>query len=143
MPQRTLHCCEFARYNGSTPLACQATCDADAACAAWTYHAAAAQPPLCTLRSDVSNSVQTIWTPPSIDLDSTSGVKRPSPLLGGREAELQLSANDTSLSIHVYVDQLMSEGFFQHGRVAMTRASDAPVSHQPPSGGGRERGQRQ
>ena len=43
----------------------------------------------------------------------------------GTSTELQLSPNDKSISLSVYVDNTFSEAFWQGGRVAMTVVTPA------------------
>ena len=53
---------------------------------------------------------------------ATSGVLgAPSKLLGGKTDTLLIAPTDTNLTIRVYVDHGLAEGFWQGGRVAMTR----------------------
>lgn len=108
--------------NGTAdPHACQADCAADDSCVGWTHRAGAQ--PTCAKWASLSNTAQTLWRPPAHDASSTSGVPRPSPLIGAKEDTLWISPHDANLTIRVYVDRQLSEGFWQHGRVAMTRQS--------------------
>jgi len=126
MPNTTLWCCDYTSVNGTDAAACQAACVAAApTCAAWTFSAADAQhgaPPKCTLRSAVANTAQTMWRPPIRSEGATSGVLgAPSKLMGGKTDTLLIAPTDTNLTIRVYVDHGLAEGFWQGGRVAMTR----------------------
>ena len=127
MPNRTLWCCARATERNVTDArGCQGACEAAAAwCVAWTFvparAAAGGAPAKCVLNDAVRNTAQTLWRPPQFLAGATSGVLRPSPLLGGLTDRLLLSPRDTNLTIRVFVDRQLSEGFWQHGRVAMTR----------------------
>jgi hypothetical protein len=137
--QRIMHdtsigCCGSNVSNATGGyVSCQKRCDDDPDCVAWTFQprpSAAASSSLgtCSLRNGLSNTAQTLWRGPVHSLNTTSGVKRPSLTLGGTRDILQLSASDRNLSIHVFVDNTMAEGFWQGGRVAMSRQCDPPMS---------------
>ncbi len=137
--QRIMHdtsigCCGSNVSNATGGyISCQKHCDNDPDCVAWTFQprpSAAASSSLgtCSLRNGLSNTAQTLWRGPVHSPNTTSGVKRPSLTLGGTRDTLQLSASDRNLSIHVFVDNTMAEGFWQGGRVAMSRQCDPPVS---------------
>ncbi len=130
MPNTTLWCCAFRTLNGTDVAGCEAACKANASCIAWTFVDAdevAGGVAQCILRGGVMNTAQTMWRPPQPAPHHTSGVLEPSKLLGGKTDELLVSPSDTNLTIRVYVDQQMSEAFWQGGRVAMTRQS-APTA---------------
>ena len=70
----------------------------------------------------MANTAQTMWRPPIRSEGATSGVLgAPSKLLGGKTDTLFIAPTDTNLTIRVYVDHGLAEGFWQGGRVAMTR----------------------
>jgi sucrose-6-phosphate hydrolase SacC (GH32 family) len=128
MPDLDLCCFALPNMSNVTSYReCQRECDLDSGCHAWTYKPTGA----CTKRSSVANAVQTLWRAPIPSKNTTSGVKQPSLLLGGRTATVQLAPTDTNFSIHVFVDQVMAEGFWQSGRAAMTRECDAALASGP------------
>ena len=109
MPDLDLCCYPLPNStNFSSAAACQHFCDVDIECEAWTFKHETGR---CTKRSAVSDSVQTLWRAPIPSANTTSGVKAPSLTLGGRATQLQLTATDSKLSIHVFVDHVMAEGF--------------------------------
>lgn len=101
-------------------------------CVAWSHNPS--QKPgssgvgTCSSYNAISNTAQTIWDPPPTCPNCTSGVLRPSLATGGRRDTLQLSPTDTNVTIRVFVDHTMAEGFWQGGRVAMTRQVDGNKS---------------
>jgi sucrose-6-phosphate hydrolase SacC (GH32 family) len=121
-----LRCCEYDSINTSSALACQQRCDVDGHCAAWTWSRkpTSAEAGACVLRSGVANSVMTTWTPPAANPNATSGVKAPSLTLGGKTDILRLSPHDANVTLRIYTDRVLSEGFWQGGRVVMTRQTE-------------------
>ena len=115
---------------------CGKLCDDDDSaqgCVAWSFQPAKGAPAsspdgTCTRHNGLSNTAQTMWRGPVHSPNTTSGVLSPSPTLGGTRDTLQLSPSDTNLTIHVFVDNTMAEGFWQDGRVAMSRQCDPPPS---------------
>ena len=138
MPNSDLCCGALPNAtNVSGVAACQRACDADSTCEAWTFKpqemlkAGPGDIGLCTKRSALSNTAQTIWRDVIHSRGTTSGVKSPSLVLGGRVDRLQLTPLERNLTIQVYVDQVMAEGFWQGGRVAMTRECDSTLATGP------------
>ena len=140
MPNSDLCCGALPNATNVTGfLECQKACDADSKCEAWTFkpHAEIAtlhEMGVCTQRGGLSNSAQTMWRDIIHSPGTTSGVKAPSLVLGGRVDQLQVIPAEHNLTIQVFVDQVMAEGFWQRGRVAMTRECDPPLG--PLSGAG-------
>jgi hypothetical protein len=133
MPNSDLCCGAFPNATNVTDFVeCQRACDADSKCEAWTFKPRAEIATLyemgvCTKRGALSNTAQTMWRDVIHSPGSTSGVKAPSLVLGGRVDRLQLTPTEHNLTIQVFVDQVMAEGFWQSGRVAMTRECDPPL----------------
>ena len=118
MPDTTFLAYDYVTYPQPSVGACQAACDADAHCQCWSYKLATGN---CTKRSDVGG----VFHVPIADPGVTSGVKAPGKLLGATSSPLALSSADTTLDVNVYVDHVVSEAFFQGGRVAMTQETTA------------------
>jgi len=137
MPDVALPCCLGPPVtNSSDANACALLCETTRvtdSCMAWTFQAArglGGGPGRCMRMIGLSNTAQTLWRPPQDSPGSTSGVLEPSNLLGGRHGSLQLSPHDTTLSLRVFVDNVMAEAFWQGGRMAMTRQA-GPITHPP------------
>jgi hypothetical protein len=128
VPDLIVPCCgQYGQINRTDPRSCQQLCVADPVCVSWTFQPLpnASGMGRCAKLSGLSNTAQTLWRPPIHAKGSTSGVIHASKFLGGRTSDLQLSPHDTSVNLRVYVDNVISEGFWQGGRVAVTRRTDA------------------
>ena len=123
MPNKVLPCCgQYGQTNLTNAHSCKQGCAADEKCEAWTFQPIAKRSTgRCTKLKFVYNTAQTMWRPPLDAVGSTSGVRSPSKLLGGKTDTLRLSPHEKTLSLRVYVDNDMAEAFWQHGRVVMTR----------------------
>lgn len=127
MPDTSLWCCgQYGETNVSSAKSCMALCSGDPRCAAWIHQPESPASPQgkCTKLEDLSNTAQTLWTPPIHSPGTTSGVRHPSIFLGAKRGTLLLSEHDKTLSLRVYVDQYISEAFWQQGRVVQTRRTD-------------------
>lgn len=140
MPNSDLCCGALPNATNVSGFAtCQHACDDDSKCEAWTFKprdVSRGDIGLCTKRSALSNTAQTIWRDVIHSPGTTSGVKSPSLVLGGRVDQLQLTPVERNLTIHIFVDQVMAEGFWQGGRVAMTRECDSVLASGPVQGAG-------
>jgi len=116
---------------------CEAACDADARCGAWTYVVRGPLYASCCLKTQ--------WGSASQKASCTSGVKKPGQLASGsvfyvdyvppqdgssvstvtvggpsKTDKLKLLASDKSIDIRLYVDNTFTEAYWMGGRVAMT-----------------------
>ena len=108
----------FCSVTYSDPKICQKACDDADKCKAWTLVPAEK----CCLKGKIP-----MYKKDAHSSTFTSGVKNPGgPMPApGTSTELQLSPNDKSISLSVYVDNTFSEAFWQGGRVAMTVVTPA------------------
>jgi hypothetical protein len=121
---------------------CEAACDADAKCQAWTY---VVRPPLhasCCLKGGIpsygKNSICTSGvkslTPSAsgtsfyVDyVPSTDHISKVTVGGGGHKDTLNMLSTDTTIDMTIYVDQTFAEAYWMGGRVAMTAKTGSPV----------------
>lgn len=98
------------------PHICEAVCIANPDCQAWTY---VTRPPL------VASCCQKGATGFRYNPDSptcTSGVRTPRPApIDGTSDSLVFKPGETTVTIHVFIDNTFIEAYWQDGRVAMTK----------------------
>ena len=110
------------------PRVCEAACDADARCEAWTYVLRPPEREACCLKSAVPR--------PDAKASCTSGVK--GGVRGGAAARgrlgsgagahgsatdlLALLPGDDTLTLRLLLDGPVAEAYFMGGRVAITQA---------------------
>lgn len=106
----------------SDPKICEAVCDANPECIAWTY---VKRPP--TVGACCQKHEGFGYNPHNPAC--TSGVKTPQPAPGphpGAASDvLRLKHGEKTVTIDVYVDNTFVEAYFQGGRVAMTKTLPA------------------
>jgi len=99
------------------PEVCQAACDADAACVAWTYviRGEPAGSGDCCLKSAVACASDGRHV-------CTSGVKTAQPCGSSDLASttLGLLPSDKTIDIRIFTDNVLAEVYFMNGRVALT-----------------------
>jgi len=142
MPGNDIKC--VSHPTGTDPSVCQAACDADDQCKAWTMVSRNGHEDCCTkdkLECPKPNSSCTSGakTETSVDCDSGTNLKCEIDFVpptshegyyevgvscGGNEDTLRLIPTETTVEIRMFLDVTFAEIFFQQGRVAMTNNID-------------------